>query len=101
MNLFQHAILKLSEECAEVSQVCSKIMQFGLDSDYQGITNREQLRKELIDVLACIEYINQYSDFGFKPRFIDSEISNKIAKIDKYRDISENLGYVNYDAYKI
>lgn len=101
MNIFQHAVLKLSEECNEVSQVCSKIMQFGMDSDYMGETNREKLRKELIDVLACIEYINQYSDFGFHPRFLDSEIANKIAKMDKYRDISEDLGYVDNKAYQI
>lgn len=101
MNRFQHSILKLSEECSEVAMICSKIMQFGLDSEHEGETNRERLRKELIDVIACIDYVKWHSDFNFDRNAIDFDIYKKTDKMQKFRDISEDLGYVTTDAYKI
>ena len=51
MNIEQHAFLKLGEECTEVAMLCSKIIQFGIDSEYEGKTNRARLIAEL-NVLA-------------------------------------------------
>lgn len=104
MNRFQHALLKLSEECNEVAMVCSKIAQFGLDSVYEGESNREKLTKELIDVLGCIEYVKWYSNFQFDqggdkhPQW--SKMMDKTDKIYKYQSISEDLGYISSASYK-
>lgn len=92
MNLQQHTFLKLGEECNEVAMLCSKIMQFGLDSEYQGVTNRQRLQNELNDIMASIEYIRQYSDFKFESS--EYEIHKKIDKMNHFRDISEELGFV-------
>ncbi|BBC78074.1 nucleoside triphosphate pyrophosphohydrolase [Escherichia phage EcS1] len=99
MNRLQHSLLKLSEECNEVAQICSKIIQFGFDSEYEGETNREKLYNELTDVLACIEYVKWHSDFEFAPS--TNRILDKTDKLQKYREISEDLGYVTTDAYKL
>lgn len=92
MNHEQHALLKLSEECNEVAQICSKIMQFGFDSEYVGKTNRERLTEELNDVLGAILNLTLETDF----RFAEDDYA-KWAKIDKmahYREISKSLGFV-------
>lgn len=92
MNNTQHALLKLSEECNEVAQVCSKIMQFGFDSTYAGKTNRERLTEELNDILGAVLNLTLESDFRFT-----EDVDAKWAKVDKmarYREISKNLGFV-------
>ena len=44
----------LQEECAEVVQAVSKILRFGIDSSWNGRTNRQALESEVGDVLAMI-----------------------------------------------
>jgi len=51
------ALLILAEECAEVTQCVSKIMRFGIESYWDGITNREKLSKELGDLYAMIDIL--------------------------------------------
>lgn len=92
MNNTQHALLKLSEECNEVAQICSKIMQFGFDSEYDGKTNRERLTEELNDILGAVLNLTLETDFRFS-----EDVDAKWAKVDKmirYREISKNLGFV-------
>lgn len=92
MNSTQHALLKLSEECNEVAQICSKIMQFGFDSEYAGKTNRERLTEELNDILGAVLNLTLETDFRFT-----EDVDAKWAKVDKmarYREISKNLGFV-------
>jgi NTP pyrophosphatase (non-canonical NTP hydrolase) len=45
----------LQEECAEVTQAISKIFRFGMDSVYNGRTNKERLEEETGDLLAMID----------------------------------------------
>ena len=93
MNREQHALLKLSEECNEVAQICSKIMQFGFDSEYKDKTNRERLTEELNDILGAILNLTLETDFRFT-----EDVDAKWAKVDKmarYRSVSEDLGFVS------
>lgn len=48
------ALAILQEECAEVIQAVSKIQRFGIDSSWNGRTNRQALQSEVGDVLAMI-----------------------------------------------
>lgn len=93
MNNEQYLLIKLDEECKEIGMVASKSMQFGLNSNDNGkllITNKEHLFKEINDLLATIEMLNEECDLGFSP--CKEAIAAKKEKIKKYRDISRNLG---------
>ena len=46
------------EECAEVIQACSKIIRFGPDSSYGGMTAIESLEKELGDLQCMIDLLH-------------------------------------------
>lgn len=92
MNLQQLMFLKLSEESDEVGQECSKIMQFGMDEVYApvGVSNRDRLRRELQDLFAIVQILNE--DFGLD--FVPSPeaVEVKRAKILHYANYSHSLG---------
>lgn len=93
MNNEQYLLLKLDEECKEIGMVASKAMQFGLDSNDNGkleLTNKEHLFKEINDMLATIEMLNEECNLGFTPCKV--AITEKKEKIKKYRDITRKLG---------
>lgn len=72
--------------------LCSKIIQFGLDSEYEGKTNRQRLDEELNDIMGCLLNLRVETDFDFDP---DREaIWKKYEKMKFFRDISESLGFV-------
>lgn len=56
------ALAILAEECGEVVQAIGKILRHGFESrhpyDDGGMTNRQQLRKELVDVLAAAHMVS-------------------------------------------
>jgi NTP pyrophosphatase (non-canonical NTP hydrolase) len=58
MNKTEYLLVCLAEECSEVSHAVAKSLRFGLDDGHRGITNREQLRLELADVLAIANLLN-------------------------------------------
>lgn len=80
----QYYLLKLSEEAAEVSQMVSKTMQFGLDEIFTpiGKTNQARLKDEINDFLAVIEVLNEKFGFGFSPD--NQKIAAKKAKMHEY-----------------
>jgi len=55
------ALIIAAEECAEVTQQICKIIRFGLDTPYltagDGTTNREQLEKEVGDLICMIDIL--------------------------------------------
>ena len=53
----QEILLITQEECAEVTQAISKVFRFGMDDEYNGITNREHLEEEVGDLLCMIELL--------------------------------------------
>jgi hypothetical protein len=92
MNQEQHAFLKLGEECNEVAMLCSKIIQFGLDSEYEGKTNRQRLTDELNDIMGCLLNLRVKTDFDFVE---DREaVWVKYEKIEHFRNASVLLGLV-------
>lgn len=48
------------EECAEVTQAISKIFRFGIDTSWNGRTNKQRLEEELGDLKAMM-YILEMS----------------------------------------
>lgn len=69
MTRTEYLLTCLIEECAEVQQAAAKIMRFGLDGGHLtfvrvpgdnkmlGVNNREQLRRELIDIYAVVDML--------------------------------------------
>ena len=58
----QNEIMDISqEESAEVIQAISKIRRFGLNSEHNGVTNKEHLEEEVGD-LTCM--LNLLGEFG-------------------------------------
>ena len=93
MSKQQLLLLKLMEECNEVSKVCSKAIQFGLgdiapDKIY---TNAEKLNQELNDIQASIDMLNIVG-FSFKEDK-ESQQSKKL-KVIRYSKYSQSLGLV-------
>ncbi|BAP34917.1 nucleoside triphosphate pyrophosphohydrolase [Ralstonia phage RSJ5] len=57
MKRNKRVLVKLAEECGELTQIAMKTLQFGLESDDQGHPpkkNRRLLTEEAGDVLALI-----------------------------------------------
>ena len=93
MNRKEHLLVCLSEECDEVGQRISKALRFGLDEvqDGQHNSNRQRIADELCDLLS-VAYI-LHSE-GLLPNFAppDTEIDAKLAKIERFMEISREQG---------
>ena len=99
MNKEQSAFNQLMEECAEISIIASKIKRFGLDSfsllDPEQTTNRKLLIRELNDLMAAIEIINDRTDLDYSPDA--KSIEMKKQKVQHFENISTEMGYVDLE----
>ena len=93
MNLLQHLLVKLSEECNEVAKEALKIVVFGPGDhnpkDQLKTSNINRLFAELDDVRACIELLNN-TGFGYEPN--EKNILDKKVKVLKYLEYSVEKG---------
>ena len=80
LNVEEHALLILMEECAEVAHAASKIIRFGWDEknpyDPNALTNREQLDNELADLFGTMLYLEM--------QIKASRAERKMEQIEKY-----------------
>ena len=95
MNLQEHLLTCLNEECVEVGKDVSKSLRFGLDDrnvlDPTGPTNRERLVNELNDLAAVIQMLtaegiipDDWLDIG--------KISDKKVKVWKFVKYATEVG---------
>ena len=97
MNINEHLFIKLMEECAEVQQRVSKLLQFGPDErePEQERTNVWRLRSELNDLIAIVVMLQ---DRGLIPKTpghdMAMHVTAKRQKIAKYLAYSQELGMV-------
>lgn len=94
MNRLQLLLGKLAEEGSEVAQIALKTQQFGLHEVCPGgqDTNAQRTHKELDDIWAAVEMLNEEFDFGYAPN--RARIEAKKVKVNKYAAYSETLGMV-------
>jgi len=87
MNDKQKEILIITqEECAEVIQSISKIFRFGIDNVHKsGITQRENFEKEVGDLMAMIDLLDQYQLID-KTK-VDHAIQEKKDKLEIWSNI--------------
>lgn len=74
----------LQEECAEVIQAVSKINRFGLNNEWQGVTNKQSLITEIGDVLAILLVLIDETDININRSDIDVAITNKLNKLKEF-----------------
>jgi NTP pyrophosphatase (non-canonical NTP hydrolase) len=82
------ALVILSEECCEVGQIVAKIHRWGLGSTNQGAlktTNRDELIKEMGDVLAMIRIVQGELNISDNDLAIASQ--NKLEKLKIYSNL--------------
>ena len=80
----QTVMAVLQEECAEVIQAVSKINRFGMQGEWQGVTNRQSLITEIGDVLAIIKVLMEETDINITERDIETAIEAKLKKLEVF-----------------
>ena len=91
MNEIEYLLVKVAEECNEVSQRCTKALCFGMDEKQPGqpFDNKERILQEFNDLVAVMEML-----FG-KPvsGLVDQkQVDAKKSKIIKYMIYSMECG---------
>jgi hypothetical protein len=87
MNVIEHLLTKLMEECAEVAKEASKASLFGMEEVMPGqlLTNRERILKELNDLWAAAEMLGLCA--------VDrAAIDAKKSKVRQFMDYAEKIG---------
>ena len=74
------------EECAEVTQAISKIFRFGIDTSWNGSTNRQKLEEELGDLKAMM-YILEITGIVSEENVIKAAEA-KMEKLSKWSNIT-------------
>jgi NTP pyrophosphatase (non-canonical NTP hydrolase) len=97
MNKQEYLLVKTAEEAAEIAHACHKSLTFGLNSfqNEGDSTNKEQLEKELTDLLAMIKMLQDAGIIGIVGR--KEGIVAKEQKVLRYMEMSRHLGVLNED----
>jgi hypothetical protein len=95
VNIEEHHLIMLMEECAEVAHRASKQLRFGRDEVQPGQDqpNHARLREEIMDVHAVIERLieaNLIEPISFADT--DEHRKNKQAKVDRMLALSRSQG---------
>ncbi len=99
MKLRQYLLMKLMEECAEVSHIASKQAQFGAENNNRtllhSVTNAEHLRAEVNDLLSVIDLLIESQEIPeiASWRLMGAKAQRR-GKIMKYLKYSQELGMV-------
>lgn len=96
MRKNEYLTLVAMEECAEIQQALSKAIRFGFDDHHPSRadeTNEEQMLTEFYQLTAMIEEMqNKGIIVGFTQEKIEKVKHDKIEKVYKYMDYSEEKG---------
>lgn len=100
MNKEKYLLVKIQEECAEVSQRAAKAIRFGLSETQKGQdkNNLERLREEILDLLASFVIFEQETGMNIDNFYqwnYDLLIDQRIDRIKKYMEYSKELGELN------
>lgn len=94
MNRLQYLLIKLAEECSEVSQMALKCAHHGISNVKPEHTspNSEMLKGELNDVQAIIEMLNREFNLNYYPD--PQALLAKTIKVNTFYGYSKANGHV-------
>jgi hypothetical protein len=76
----------LIEECAEVQHIACKILRHGYDFGHpekqEGVTNRDELTKEVGHLYVILDQIQRHNDISFVN--VNKSFTEKIENINKW-----------------
>lgn len=83
----------VSEECAEISQRCSKAIRFGMDEIQkdQLLNNSERILGEFNDLVASMEVLFEKNFLSLISKDL---LDKKLIKLKKYLQYSTDLGII-------
>lgn len=73
------------EECAEVIQAISKIRRFGLNSEHNGVTNKEHLEEEVGDLMCMFNLLDEFDLVDWTK--VSMHAQNKLKKLKTWSTI--------------
>jgi len=74
-------LAKLLEECAEVVQICGKVIRFGYESENGGRTCTDRLEEEIGDIFLSVRLMAEAGDITLPNTTVRNE--SKIEKINR------------------
>lgn len=92
MNLDEHLLLLLAEECNEISQSAIKCIRFTTNHVAEGMSghsNFSLLQVEYNDMLAIVELLKEESLYLTR---VDHLVKDKKERLKKFLQISRDLG---------
>ena len=94
MNKEKYLLVKIQEECAEVSQRAAKAIRFGLKETQKGQdkNNLERLKDEILDLLAAFVIFEDETEIELIDVNFDDLVKERIERINKYMDYSREIG---------
>jgi len=97
MTKQQYLLVKLAEECSELTKRATKMICFGNDEKYKdNEPNYKRLIDEYNDVVATIKLLKIEGVFKEIDDLIDPEkIRLKMEKVERYMKLSKERGLLN------
>lgn len=97
MTRKEHLFLKLVEECAEVQQRVSKLLQFGEHEIQTGqaADNISRLHAEVKDLVAVLILLEEYGLPSIALATAPENVAAKRERIEKYLQLSMQRGLVH------
>ena len=76
----------LTEECAEVIHIISKVRRFGIDDVHPdtGISNYDKLQEELVDLVTMVDWVDELTGWVPPEDEMYELMENKRDKVRKY-----------------
>jgi len=101
MTRLQHLLIKLAEECNELSKAAQKSALFGLDKGHPNGTtsNEDDMQREFNDILALISMLK---DDNYLEKIHENKklIEIKKEKVEFYIKYAMDIGSINENTKK-
>jgi len=88
-NYNTYLLATIAEECSEIQKPVCKAIRFGLDSNYNGKTNVDEILDEFNDLVGIMELFCEENNIPFS---LDKEkINKKKQKVKLYFEVAKEL----------